>query len=637
MTGRLFTKLALLIAVVYGFPCTGQNLVPNPSFENFNRCPTSISGLDYSPTYNSFPTVQSWISPLQLGTADYFNTCATANSGVSVPLNGFGSQNARTGDGYVGIIAWERNMNPTQAGNTFAEYIQCRLTQPLVAGTRYCVNFYVSNGVSNGNYNYVGIDNIGVNFSGVKASVATGYTMSMPNSIKNLQGNFLTDTSNWVRISGVYVATGGEQWLTLGWFDNGGNPGFAPITPATPNPGLRHRCYLYIDDVSVTPISNSDTVFSRQDSLYCKNTGMAISLTSKVQLADYSWNNGALTRDIQVKDTGTFWCVANIGCITYVDTFVIRADTTPALSLGKERINCNSQSITIRPNYKASTYLWSTGSRADSIMVNTSGTYTLTVTNRCGIQTDTVSVYIQPPTVPPLVADTTICQFANNVVINVKDTAITWYTRRDGNIGSRIQPNIVSIRPGIYDLYITTTAGKCESEKSTARVTIDYTPHEELGDREIMCDNDIQVIGKQQENVTFKWNTGASTCCILPEREGLYRRAANNECGSYIDSIWVFHKPCDDCVEFPNAFVPIKDNPNNIFRPLLNCPVSSFNMKIFNRWGNKVYESGDVYQGWNGRYNYEWAAVGVYVYVVEYIAKGKLQKQVLTGNVTLLR
>ena len=107
--------------------------------------------------------------------------------------------------------------------------------------------------------------------------------------------------------------------------------------------------------------------------------------------------------------------------------------------------------------------------------------------------------------------------------------------------------------------------------------------------------------------------------------------------GSYIDSVWVYLNPCDDCIEFPNAFTPVKGYGNELFRPLLKCPVNQFHIRIFNRWGNLVYESKDVYEGWNGRFNYEYAPMGTYVYMVEYTAKGKLIKQQIVGNVTLLR
>src|SRR5690606_26547524 len=105
-------------------------------------------------------------------------------------------------------------------------------------------------------------------------------------------------------------------------------------------------------------------------------------------------------------------------------------------------------------------------------------------------------------------------QFALKPKIELKDTAITWYVLSQGTIGTRQQPTIVTIEPGVYHLFITTTSGKCESEKVPLDVNIRYTPHEELGDKEIMCESNLQVIGENNTDVIYKWNTGANTCCV---------------------------------------------------------------------------------------------------------------------------
>lgn len=636
MIRQIWVYMAL-IALVHCHPCTGQNLVPNPSFELYNACPSGISGLEYSPGYITFPTVLSWVNPLQLGSSDYFHSCANSGTYVSVPGNAFGHQSPRTGNGYIGIIAWEGRMQNGSMTSSFAEYIQCKLTQPMVAGSRYCVSFYVNNALSPATYNYVGIDNIGINFSTSKTNQPTGYTMALPASVTNQQGRFLTDTAGWMKVTTSYTASGGEEWLTLGWFNNSAVPAFMPVLPAVPNPTDNYRCYLYIDDMSVLQMSSADTIYTKQDLFLCKNLGRQMQLTSSVQYADYTWSNGATTDNVKITDTGVYWCVASTGCITYIDTFVIRYDATPKLFLGNEIINCENQPVTIHSNYTADIYKWSTGATTPSITVTQTGIYALTINNKCGLQTDSVHVFIQPPTPAPAPADTMICQFVQNPAIQVSGTGISWYTHANGYIGSTYQPLIITREPGSYYLFITQTIGKCESEKAPVKVTVTYTPHEELGDKVVMCENDLKMIGTASHGVDYKWNTGSESCCLLPDREGLYRRASVNECGSFVDSLWVYHTLCEDCITFPNAFTPVKGYNNNIFRPLLKCPVSEFHIRIYNRWGNMVYESTDVYEGWTGRYNFDWAPLGTYVYVAEYKAKDKHQKQRITGNVTLLR
>lgn len=634
---RLLLRYTMhMLASALCFCCAGQNLVPNPSFEKFNKCPLSISGLEYSPGYVTFPTVQAWVNPMQAGSADYFNRCAQSNTGVTIPSNAFGYQNARTGNGYVGIIAWESN---AQGTSHYAEYVQCKLAQPLEAGADYCVTFYVSNGISNATFNYIGIDAVGVNFSNIKNNQPTGLSMSLPFSMKNAPGKFLTDTSGWTRISGIFTATGGEEWMTLGWFDNGTAPVSQPISPSTPNPLYNYRCYLFLDDVSVVKMTGKDTLYTVVDTTICKPGPLSANLISSAQLADYKWNNGSTTPGTLIADTGTYWCVASAGCLTYIDTYKVHYTPAPLLELGKELINCNNQPVEINPRYpNTSQYLWSTGDTTDKITVDTSGTYYLTIDNECGEQTDTVTVFIQSPTPAPLTADTTVCQFQENAIILVDGVNLTWYTHPEGSIGNIHQPPIIAEKPGKYKLYVSQTIGRCESDKSPIEVDVRYTPHEELGDKVVMCENDLQMIGVAHHDVTYKWNNGSVACCVVPTREGLYKVATENDCGSFIDSIWVYHTSCEECITFPNAFTPISEyEKNTIFRPLVKCPVNEFRIRIYNRWGNKVYESNDVFNGWNGRYNYDYAPMGVYAYIVEYRAKDKQQLQVIHGNVTLIR
>src|SRR5690606_9214775 len=102
---------------------------------------------------------------------------------------------------------------------------------------------------------------------------------------------------------------------TLGWFDNGSVPSFRSVSPTVPNSSYKYRCYLYVDDVSVTPVSGPDTVYTTHDSLYCQNLSTAMELKSKAQFGEYSWSTGSLKDTIQVSDTGVYWCVGVSGCV----------------------------------------------------------------------------------------------------------------------------------------------------------------------------------------------------------------------------------------------------------------------------------------------------------------------------------
>ncbi len=98
-----------------------------------------------------------------------------------------------------------------------------------------------------------------------------------------------------------------------------------------------------------------------------------------------------------------------------------------------------------------------------------------------------------------------------------------------------------------------------------------------------------------------------------------------------------------DCLEFPNVFTPENgDDLNNDFLPHNPCgdDVFDYKMVIYNRWGQKVFESTDVQSGWNGRYKGDPAPMETYLYVSDYkiryndtFIKSKSKK----ATVTLIR
>lgn len=89
-----------------------------------------------------------------------------------------------------------------------------------------------------------------------------------------------------------------------------------------------------------------------------------------------------------------------------------------------------------------------------------------------------------------------------------------------------------------------------------------------------------------------------------------------------------------------NAFTPDGDNLNDRFRPRFECPPASVHFAIFNRWGDKVFETSDPdTPGWDGAVNAEPAPTDVYLWVLEYEVSidGRLEKKLEKGEITLLR
>lgn len=92
-----------------------------------------------------------------------------------------------------------------------------------------------------------------------------------------------------------------------------------------------------------------------------------------------------------------------------------------------------------------------------------------------------------------------------------------------------------------------------------------------------------------------------------------------------LDKIWI-----------ENAFSPNNDQLNDVFKPARIDGIETYSLSIFNRWGEKVFQTFDPEQGWDGNYLSSPAQAGVYVYALEFIyADGN--RYAIKGNVTLIR
>ena len=91
-------------------------------------------------------------------------------------------------------------------------------------------------------------------------------------------------------------------------------------------------------------------------------------------------------------------------------------------------------------------------------------------------------------------------------------------------------------------------------------------------------------------------------------------------------------------VRFPNAFTPNGDDSNDEFKMIVPQGVAYISqMQIFNRWGQRIFESKEPDATWDGTVDGKEAPVDVYVYFVWWRRGDDALQVQATGEVTLLR
>ncbi|MFI5204253.1 MAG: OmpA family protein [Flavobacteriales bacterium] len=232
-----------------------KNLVMNGSFENVHG---RVNGT------GTFTSVDS-ISSANNTTIDLYSRNSCGND-FDVPENYMGTQESKTGNNYAGFIAYyadDAGIFRTKPGyRKYSEYIQFAFAAPLEAGKAYALSYSISL-AENSAY---AVSGIGISFSSEKRDVQNNAFMNVAPNI--MCADVLTSTE-WTTISGVYIASGGERYLTLGCFDSY----METRKVVAPNTNNNRKAYYYLDDVSLTPqpISKEDIAYILSGTCYQLN------------------------------------------------------------------------------------------------------------------------------------------------------------------------------------------------------------------------------------------------------------------------------------------------------------------------------------------------------------------------------
>ena len=437
------------------FPFTGtfaQNLVLNGDFETYSACPTDTAQIDYSPTYTSFPTVKAWVIPTG-GTADYFDTCAA--SIVDVPQNHYGYQPAHSGAGYIGLHAY------TDSSYSRGEYVQTRLTTTMTAGHKYYMVFYVNYAMWNANLNFVAIDSMGLALSDTMVNNFSAPYLSLTPCLASPAGNYITDSSAWLKVEGFYTATGTEQWAILGKFIS--HTPVSHVFMYNAGPSFSQASYMYIDDVCITDFSNP-TALATTDTIVCMSS-FPITLHSTELSTDYvQWDNGDTTHDRVVLDTGTYWFTKVSNCIAYTDTIKVHPKTIMDYVFHTADTTICAESFPLSLHCVISdSIIWNTGDTTSVITATDTGTYIAGSFIDCTYYIDTFRVAQFPVPLPVITQNDTFLSTG---------AYVTYQWQLNGNPipGANAQTYIATL-PGLYTVLVTDANG-CKGLSTTVTVTI---------------------------------------------------------------------------------------------------------------------------------------------------------------------
>ncbi len=383
----------------------------------------------------------------------------------------------------------------------------------------------------------------------------------------------------------------------------------------------------------------------------------------------YNWDNGVVNGQVfRPQESRTYTLAAQDinGCIV-TDEVVITVNNLPVISAGPNIAACIGQDVTLSgAGANGGTYIWDNGVTNGVAFIPAEGVtiYTVVGTDLNGCQnTSTVEVFVQAQ---PIVSFTAVqngfCAPVEVVFTNTSPiigTNCIWTIDGLTQIAGCGTQTMVFDRAGDYSVTLsmeTNENGCVGTSRVDNAVQIDQTPIARFT-------YSPEVVTQIQSTVDFNNETAGGPASYFWEISNQATSTEMHPTHNFGNEVTAHNvtltatsplgcadkytqviKIKEEFIFFiPNAFTPDGSNLNEIFQPVFVSGFDPFDFEllIFNRWGEIIFESHDASIGWNGRYGVEGNICpdGVYSWKinVKTDSNNSGDKETFSGHVTLLR
>ncbi|MGZ4011661.1 MAG: T9SS type B sorting domain-containing protein, partial [Flavisolibacter sp.] len=428
----------------------------------------------------------------------------------------------------------------------------------------------------------------------------------------------------------------GPSFVSYQWQDGSADSVFTLKQPGTYYVTVSSCNNILSDTVLVSPHppipfdAGADRVKCNTDTVH---------LDATAGFLNYSWSpnyriSSSTAADIIVNplvDT-TYYVKAekSPGCFAY-DTVRVKVYTSPKIDLGSDTSFCAGNSIQLSAPATFSSYRWSTGETAQQINVSRAGSYVLVATTANGcLSSDTLVVNnIYPLPVVNLDKSPTLCYGTSRLLDPGSFSAYLWQNGSTGRNQSVSGTGTYYVK--VWDQH------SCSNTDTVRITTVLPLPLAFLPADTSLCSYETLSLKPNTPFQQYLWNTGAITSSISVSRPGLYWLLVTDSKGCKgTDSIMVNSKECMAGVYVPTAFSPNDDGRNDDFKAMAFGNIKSFELTVYNRWGEIIFKTNDRFKGWNGKFGGMEQRSDVYIWTCRYRFEGE-GEQVKKGTVTLLR
>lgn len=393
----------------------------------------------------------------------------------------------------------------------------------------------------------------------------------------------------------------------------------------------------YFDTINISQAP--DIIFDLGPGLEkCDNDTLTI--TAPGSFSKYTWSpdynintiDGSTVKVWPAVDT-SYSVVAEVtqGC-TAIDTIRITINRSEPINIGNDTSFCIGGSVIFKAPGGFVDYKWQDASAGQTFTATQKGIYWVNATNTNGcISKDTAEVkeaWSLP--VVSLGDDLDIC--FNEIHVFNAGAGFKSYLWQDNSTNATYSTG----QTGIYRVQVTDKNG-CKNADTVSIIAYKPVPQNFLDASVAICagrNNELQAIGVW---MSYLWSNNANGSSITITSPGDYWLEVSNAEGCTArDTIKVIAKDCINSIYFPNAFTPNNDARNDIYKPTVMGVLKRMGLTIYNRFGEKVFESTDPLKGWDGTYKGRLLDTDTFVWYCSYqFVGGQVIRE--KGTIVLIR
>ena len=357
--------------------------------------------------------------------------------------------------------------------------------------------------------------------------------------------------------------------------------------------------------------------------------------------AAYLWNTGQNSQNIIVSEEGTYSVSTRFENCIYRDTFTI-INSTPTVTI-RDSIACDQSFLALTLDPRAENISWNTGETSPSIVADEAGIYRVDyIIGGCQFSDEAFITFPISPDIS-LIGDTLSCvgEEISLSAIETKGIAIEQYSWSTGETGA----SIAVTESGTYQVRGLSQEG-CDDFSEIDVFFIPALPElPDFLDTLICADGSLTVnLRDFTEFAEINWSDGSREPSRVFENAGKFQFVIENIC-ERLEGVVSLEKSSfnfgDLPIYFPNAFSPNGDGVNDIFKPEFpnDLEILGYKLKVFDRWGNKVFESKNTEFGWDGIFDGQAMDPAVFAWIaeIEFFVCEAPQKKIIEGDLTILK